>query len=1070
MCRLIPILGLVAASVAPLAAQTVIPPTYPVHEDDFEGGSLENWVEAPGSVLGLVAGAGISGSTGLEVTLSVGESHLVRGSRGELARADEAYLTFRFDPNSVNLNDPGSGQVPGRSIEIAAIQGPGRDILVALRMRDVGGSFEAFLGWRDGNDVLQWDFSGGSFALVDGWQEITIGFRTDDWVAAWVDAGNVRSVSGVDHLEPYGAVVEIGKTNTAASLNPVGELRFDEVSVELPRINDLWVDQASGDDAYDGLTPGTAFATISRASDLAGAGTVVHIQPGVYRETLLPAQGGLPGEPAQYKAEAGPGTAVIRGAGSGADLAWQQLASNTIGLPATVDPAAIWWADLSSWALTEPPHFVVGMSPADSVQERFPMAREPDWEVTDPSRHSLWWWVANGGSAVAACDPTTDPDEHCDVPQRSELQLTDDADDSWQPGIEPGNLSTLGSLVGATLVARDCTFSHYEYRRTITAHAVGSGRVTVDQACLEDSGDPGLGWGSQYYVENHPRLLDNPGEWWFDVATGRLYFWPPTAQDPATLDLEISRFDTAVLLGGLSHVTFEDLDIELFNGLVFDNRNLAWQTSVGNRVAGCSLRYADRGLLLSQGVEAGSHEDKGVDGFEIEDNEIAHMDHEALRVTYYWNGGSVPATWSRAGTHDTLLRANWIHHIGFRQPSSVTSGTGVAFWYADRATIEGNTISDMARNGVQLTRSIIQSPGGIQTGEILVKDNIIERACQQKTDCGALRVFGRPPDTNEFHNVLLIGNTLRDTFGWSWPGEMRRVWTAGHFKGSAGNGIYFDGASGVHVYRNISYNNGHAGINFASYWREGAQRLINNVLADNVYGIRFGGIQWDSTGNFDTRAENNILINNEAYGFLVLSADPSIPGMTLDHNLYHRNGWGTDVFKPGAMKIGLPATQQYHQTLAEIQANTSFETAGQTADPAFLSYDPDDHDRFDSSRPDFRLRAGSPAEDAGSATLPASLDAVLAHFGLTDPPLGAAYDQGRFEGTTPCGDETVDNLTVTTAETFEACGTLTLGPVFEVNTPGVVTAVAGEAVVLVNDTSIGSGASLTAGHGGLPPP
>ena len=70
----------------------------------------------------------------------------------------------------------------------------------------------------------------------------------------------------------------------------------------------------------------------------------------------------------------------------------------------------------------------------------------------------------------------------------------------------------------------DAHHAHYVYRRNIIAHNITAGRVTVDEDC-EREGQPALGWGSKYYVENHPRLLDNPGEWWYDRQTKHLYLW-----------------------------------------------------------------------------------------------------------------------------------------------------------------------------------------------------------------------------------------------------------------------------------------------------------------------------------------------------------------------------------------------------------------------------------------------------------------------------------------------------------------------------------------------------------------
>ncbi len=79
--------------------------------------------------------------------------------------------------------------------------------------------------------------------------------------------------------------------------------------------------------------------------------------------------------------------------------------------------------------------------------------------------------------------------------------------------------------------------------------------------------------------------------------------------------------------------------------------------------------------------------------------------------------------------------------------------TAQLFPYADKLRFEGNHVHHVAQNGVQFNKSIIQSPklydfdpDEIKTGEILIKDNLFEKACQLTADCGGLKIWGDPPD------------------------------------------------------------------------------------------------------------------------------------------------------------------------------------------------------------------------------------------------------------------------------------------------------------------------------------
>jgi hypothetical protein len=1004
------LLIIVVALRLPIArADHTIPPVCDIVTDDFESGTLDAWVKVSAGDLSLVTGGGYNGSTGLSVAVGQHASYLYQS---DIARADEGYLTFWFNPNSVSIPDEGTYWIPGKSIRIAYVQGTEWwSMVVALRVRKPSGQgYKAYLEWR-ADDGTHYDYESGEFALVDGWQKITLGYRIDDFVAAWLNDVQVREITGVAHEESSGGVVGIGKTNATSSITPTGTLRFDDVAFQIPRIDDLWVDGTNGDDANDGLTATTAFRTIQKAADLARLGTTVHILPGVYRETVWPAMSGSAAEPVLYVAQDGAGTVIIRGSEPASSLTWTQLTTDTIGLPPGVDPTNIYYADLSAWGLNGPPRFVVELDGSGDVVARLPLAREPDWQVTTEWKHHEFWWAADGGSNVAGCDPATDPDPDCDFGSRSPTQLTDRSDDSDPSGIEPGNLTTLGDLTGATLVAIDTKQGHYVYRRTIVAHDVAAGRITVDKDCGDASGNPGLGWGSKYYVEGKPYLLDTAGEWWYDEGSGRLYLWPRMAGDPATMNIEISRRDNGFSLKNRSYTILDGLTIEFLNEDAVYQSNYSTEKSYGNIVRKVTLRYANRGLWLSHSVLADAPAGNVTDGFTLEDSEIAYMDTHAICSDNSWENSPDPDAFTRSGVSNTVIRNNELHHLGFR--SDLDNAVGVAFQFANKLRFEGNHIHHIAHNGIQFSCSVIQSskeydfePDEIKIGEILIKDNVFEKACQLTTDCGALKFWGKPPDRHVFRDVLITGNVFRNTFGWTYVSEKRGRWRGGtnsDVQGMGGFGLYIDYASGIHAYRNVAYNNAYAGFIFSGGWRDGDIVYCNNVAANSLYGFVLGGLSFDTHGCVNTQVVNNIIVNNEAYGMLLSYATGHYDLMTIDYNLYHNNGWRSyengGVWKAGAMVVREGDSWDRYQTLADVQANTPWEDHGVAGDPVFWNYDPNDHDLYDGSWPDFHLTSASAnAIDRGTTALPDSLTTLLDTFGVDDPHWGTAFDVGRYEG------------------------------------------------------------------------
>ena len=987
-----------------------VPPVWDFVSDDFESGALARWGKVSDANLSLNRGGGHNGSTGLSVTVDERETYIYKT---DMMKTTEGYVTFWFDPNSMEIPDQPEVPIPGKSIRIVDVKGPQYyDVIAALRIWKPNGSsqaYKAYLEWQ-ADDRSHFDLDSGQFNLANGWQKITLGFRINDWVAVWVNDVLARQVTGIRHSESFGEIVEFGKANDDISITPAGTMRYDEVAFQVPRITDLWVDAANGSDDNSGLQRNAAFRTIQRAADLAGPGTKVHILPGIYRESVTPAADGTSAEPVVYAAEAGPGTVIIRGSESSKSLRWQQLHSNAISLPADVDPSQIYSADISGWKLAGTPRFLMQVDDQGNVVSRLPLAREPDWPVKTEWKAHEFWWSADGGSAKAACDPGTDANPNCDIKSRSLTMLTDSTHDTDPPGIEPGNLSTLGDLTGATLVAIDAKEGHYVYRRTIISDDTASGRITVDQNCEfdDDPGDPGLGWGTKYYVEGKPSLLDTPGEWWYDNKTGLLYLWPPSPTGPADLDIEISHRKTGFDLSQRSNITVDGLTLEFFNGSAVYGYNESEQKSSHNTVRNVLLRYADDGIDLYQSV--GDNAENITDHFTLEHSEIAYMDTNAIHLSYTWKDESAPASFAFAGITGTVIRDNQLHHLGFR--SDRDNANGVSFEHADQLRFEGNHVYDVAHNGVQFSWSVIQSnktygftPDEIKTGDILVKDNIFERACQLTSDCGGLKFWGDPPNGHVYRNVLITGNVFRDTFGWSSISEERGRWNGGsgsEVRGMGGFGLYLDMASGFYIYRNIAYNNAFAGVALGGVWRDGDMVFYNNVVANSLYGFFMSGLEFDTHGNVNTQIVNNILVNNEAHGLWFTDVGEFPGDVIIDYNLYSSNGWRPyedgGVWQPGALIIRRAQnTYETYQTLADIQSKTLWEVHGLDGDAGFLQYDPHDHNLYDGSWPDFHVSAASHVIDRGTTDLPASLSALLTEFEITNTRLGSAFDIGRFE-------------------------------------------------------------------------
>ena len=742
---------------------------------------------------------------------------------------------------------------------------------------------------------------------------------------------------------------------------------------------DIWVDAHHGNDISDGLTAATALHTLQQAAVLATAGSIVHIQPGIYRETLKPIHSGTADHPIIYQAEQ-KDSVIITGAES--VTTWQPLTENTLGFPATkLDQ--IKWADLSTWS-SETPRFITKFD-AQQTTQRLTLAREPDWRVQTEWKHHEFWWTADGGSAEVTCDLPTS----CETPLRSLTQLTDRHDDSAPQEITKGNLSTLGNLTGATLVATDNSQGYFIYRRAIVNHEVSEGRVTISpQADYKTLNAPGLGWGSKYYVENHPALLDSDGEYWFDKTTRRLYI---LANDLSSL--EISKRATCVDLTNLSYITLDGLNIELCQETAIQLWNAQNQGSQQIILKNLNLSYANRGFWVEQNIDSSSTIANKINGLKLENSKIANMDTDGLFFYPRWANDVHITT---APITNLVIQNNEFHHLSYQAHKD--RAAGLEFYFADQLRFENNQIHHTAFDGIKLSHSLIQAvdpaktfnftPQEITTGNILINNNVIEKTCQLVADCGALTIAGLPPHNHVFRDVLIMNNIIRNNFGWSAVAELRGRWN-----GLFAFGIYPSYSSGLNIYRNLLYKNSWANIFALQSWRDGELIIANNLLASANYGLGLWSTkEYETHLNVNTQIINNILVNNEEYGIHHKgTADDA--QFILNHNLYYANGWGVGLGKLGVMSNN----NTVYQDLESAQTQTPWEQQGVNHDPLFLNYDYfAARNRYDSSVGNFQIRTDSPVIDQGAA-IPASLTALVTKFGIIDFPQQATVDIGAFE-------------------------------------------------------------------------
>ena len=268
-----------------------------------------------------------------------------------------------------------------------------------------------------------------------------------------------------------------------------------------------------GDGASD-RNPGTAsqpFATIQKAAGVAAAGDVVNIRPGIYRETVVPANSGAPGQPVTFQPEGDAEVTV-----SGADLAdggWTvyrgQIYQKAIALPLTGYGEQI----TGNATLLANQVFVGGKM---MIEARWPNLANSDDLLNRadfrPIAKGAWTAGPGGTSAILR--------------------------DAGIPEIP-------GGWAGGTI-----WYIGWYVPQTSTIAASSAGQVEFPSKAPEKFRD-------SYYLTGKLGALDAEKEWFYDGS--KLYLWAPGGGAPA--NVEVKRRNYAFDLSGKSNITIRNLRV-----------------------------------------------------------------------------------------------------------------------------------------------------------------------------------------------------------------------------------------------------------------------------------------------------------------------------------------------------------------------------------------------------------------------------------------------------------------------------------------------------------------------------
>lgn len=572
-----------------------------------------------------------------------------------------------------------------------------------------------------------------------------------------------------------------------AHITPTGDLEWSPREYHFEAgSSPRYIDYLEGDDGRDGKSPETAWkhhpwdpAAQGNAAVEEGSHTYVFRGGVTYRGRLIADESGTKDQPIRLARDPawgeGPASLAASEAFSGG---WTRAdASNAPGIP---HPEKVWYRDLPSDFPI--PRMVWEQRNTEIL--RIHLARSPNWirDDLDDVRAGWWSWESVG---IAA-------------PPESSTEMNRAAD--------PENLAkTEMDLTGATVWSEWIAVMGTPYAARIEHHDRDEGALYFT-GFFEDSNrmEPN----NRYFVEDHPGLLDAPGEFFYDADgpfPGRLYLRLPEDRDPNETQIEVGRYLNTIDLRGHSHIAIENLHFrfsDIYDPKVRPRRDpevhsaavRSYGASVGITVSHCDFAHLGQAIFL-KAYGDGDH----LTDIRISDNRISETDHGAINVE---NSAYFFRTAPGGGTlgHVSILR-NKLTEIGFR-PERKYHGHALTVLFPETGEIAGNILERIAGAGIFAYGGKGSRLFGTRPfSRLLIHQNKVIDPLLQTNDWGGIEVWQGGP-TYVFNNIS--GNP-GGYWHWKHLATLEEEATRDHTSARFGFAYYLDGAFKTYVFNNVAW-------------------------------------------------------------------------------------------------------------------------------------------------------------------------------------------------------------------------------------------------------------------------
>jgi len=548
-----------------------------------------------------------------------------------------------------------------------------------------------------------------------------------------------------------------------------------------------YIDFDAGDDASAGDAPGTPWKhhpwdpqAAGKSAACSGIHSYVFKRGVVYRGHLVVRDAGHPGSPIRLTSDPawGEGEAVL--CGSERVMRWTKGATHK-DIP---EPEKVWWTDLAF-----APRCVWSVAQEGGIT-RIPLAREPNWKVSNPDDVKSEWWVWDNPRKPFGNTITNARGQavHLGIDTK---HIKDKPEDYFQ-----------GALIWP------------EYGWVMSGpYPTEVELVDLQQHGLGFGGWTGGGTGGvimrnmRYYLEDKPHYLDDPnGEYWFEKQGqgGRLYLRPPADADPHSLQIEAGRWSNLVDGKRVEHLNITGLTFR-FTTPAWDITGPTWDFSTKPfglrpeahpgcvrvwgegrdiRIANCRFEHVFFPIRI-RSLVAGQR----VDDVRIEDNDFRYTDAGILSVS---DGSGWGYAQPRGRLGDVRIYRNHSLETG-RRPSRFGTGTGIEVQCARTLEIAGNVIERSYAQGIDVHGAKVSGMwGDVPFVRYLIHHNKVWESMLNCNDYGGIETWQGGP-------FYVFNNLSYDALGYrNWE---RYSGTDAGF----GHAYYLDGAFKNYHFNNIAW-------------------------------------------------------------------------------------------------------------------------------------------------------------------------------------------------------------------------------------------------------------------------